>query len=85
LALLGDKVFIAGQPESVAVLLDALCSEWKSMSRPQRTEVVRRLVWRATSKPKRERVDLELDELAARSLLEDDESSTIAITRGWTE
>lgn len=55
LALLRDRDLIARQPEAVAAFLDALRSGWKSMSRPQTTEVVRRLVWRVTWKAMRGR------------------------------
>lgn len=51
-ALLRDRNRIASQLEAVAAFVDVLRSEWKSMGQPQTTEVVRRLVWRATWKPK---------------------------------
>lgn len=70
-----DEDVVARQPEAVAALLDALRSEWKPMSRPQTTELLRRLVWRATWKPRQGRAELEFDEIAIRSLLDDDDAS----------
>ena len=72
MGLLRDRSVIGQQPEAVVPFLDALRSEWKSMRRPQTTEIVRRLVWRVTWKAKREQVELEFDEIAIRSLIDGD-------------
>lgn len=77
LGLLRDRNVIARQPETVAALLDALRPEWKSMGRRQVTEVVRRLIWRATWKAKQGRVELEFDEVAIQSLLDTDDASAL--------
>lgn len=81
LVLLRDKNLIAGQTESVAAFLDALHLQWKSMGRPQTTEVIRRLIWRATWKPNQGRVELELDEIAIGSLLDGSPSFATSTTR----
>jgi hypothetical protein len=81
LVLLRDRYLIASQSEAVAAFLDVLRSEWKSMGRSQTTEVVRRLVWRATWKAKQGRVVLEFDDLAVRSLLDDEDPSATSTTR----
>jgi len=42
------------------------------MGRPQTTELVRRLIWQATWKADHARAGLEIDEIAIRSLVDED-------------